>query len=118
MNTDVQPYARAITGPAKTVQVGQPLELSVWIKDRGEREMGRVNAVWFKHQGPVGGNVTFTPATTRIDSGEGEAKVTATFSAPGQYLLRVRADNFGQSDSRPGNMCCWSNSYVPVTVSE
>jgi hypothetical protein len=109
---------QGITAPALNAKVGQPLTVSAWIKDRGERAPGRVNATWFKHQGPVGGNVTFTPATTRIDSGEGESTVTATFSAPGQYLLRVRGDNFGQSDSRPGNMCCWSNAFVPVTVTE
>lgn len=107
-----------ITAAPMSAKVGQPITLSAWITDRGERDRGRVNATWLKHQGPVGGNVTFTPATTRIDSGEGETRVTATFSAPGQYLLRVRGDNFGQSDSRFGNMCCWSNAFVPVTVTE
>jgi hypothetical protein len=31
-------------------------------------------------------------------------------------MIRVRVDNFGASDSRFDNMCCWSNGFVPVTV--
>ena len=41
---------------------------------------------------------------------------TATFEQPGEYLIRVRADNFGRVDSSDGNQCCWTNGYVTVTV--
>ena len=40
----------------------------------------------------------------------------ATFDAPGEYVLRVRVDNFTIYDSSFGNMCCWSNGYVRVRV--
>jgi hypothetical protein len=43
---------------------------------------------------------------------------TATFSQPGEYVIRARVDNFGVGDSRFGNQCCWSNGYIPVTVTE
>jgi hypothetical protein len=39
------------------------------------------------------------------------------FSAPGEYMLRVRVDNFGITDSAPGQQCCWTNGYVRVKVS-
>lgn len=42
----------------------------------------------------------------------------ATFDQPGQYLIRVRIDNFTSGDSSMGNQCCWSNAYVPVTVTQ
>ena len=40
----------------------------------------------------------------------------ATFGQPGEYLIRVRADNFGRVDSSAGDQCCWTNGYVKVTV--
>ena len=42
----------------------------------------------------------------------------ATFDMPGEYVIRIRIDNFSQRDSTPGNQCCWSNAYVRVTVTE
>ena len=41
---------------------------------------------------------------------------TVTFDQPGDYLIRVRADNFGRIDSTAGDQCCWTNGYVKVTV--
>ena len=31
-------------------------------------------------------------------------------------MLRVRVDNFGITDSAPGQQCCWTNGYVKVKV--
>lgn len=102
----------------KTVKAGQPLDLSIWVQDRGTREDDArvpVNVTWVRHQGP--GAVTFAPETQRVDmEGWGEATATATFAEPGEYILRARVDNFTASDSRFDNQCCWSNGFVPVTV--
>ena len=39
----------------------------------------------------------------------------ATFDAPGDYLLRVQAnDESGEGGN--GFQCCWTNTYVKVTV--
>ena len=39
----------------------------------------------------------------------------ATFSAPGDYILRVEGnDNTGSGGG--GFQCCWSNAHVSVTV--
>lgn len=101
------------TGPLSAT-VGAPLEIKVWMEDRGQRPPIPVNMLWFKHQGP--GDVAFEPRTAKTAAGGGEAMTTARFSAPGDYMLRVRVDNFGITDSAPGQQCCWANGYVRVRV--
>lgn len=101
------------TGPL-TVAVGAALGIRVWMEDRGERKPIPVNMTWFKHQGP--GTVSFEPATVKTAPGGGDATTSVRFSAPGVYMLRVRVDNFGITDSAMGQQCCWTNGYVKVTV--
>ena len=48
--------------------------------------------------------------------GWGMATTQATFTEPGEYIVRLRVDNFRAPDSKFDNQCCWSNAYVPVTV--
>ena len=69
---------------------------------------------WYKHIGP--GSVVFSSHTEDLLELEGMATTTATFDQPGEYVIRVRADNFGRVDSSSGNQCCWTNGYVKVTV--
>lgn len=102
------------TGPL-AVAVGQPLTIRYWMEDRGDRKPIPVNATWWKHQGP--GDVTFEPRSAKTPAGGGEATTTVRFSAPGEYVLRVRVDNHGITDSAPGQQCCWTNGYVRVTAS-
>ena len=104
----------ATTGPL-SVAVGNALAIRVWMEDRGNRKPIPVNMLWFKHQGP--GDVSFEPRTATTAPGGGDATTSVRFSAPGEYLLRVRVDNFGITDSAPGQQCCWTNSYVRVKVS-
>jgi hypothetical protein len=76
-----------------------------------------LNMTWVKHQGPVGAEVSFDPRTERIEpDSDGRGVTQATFDTPGQYVLRVRLDNFPASDSSFADQCCWTNGYVPVTV--
>ena len=44
-----------------------------------------------------------------------QGRFRAAFDMPGEYVIRIRIDNFG-GDSAPGNMCCWTNGYVRVNV--
>jgi hypothetical protein len=46
-----------------------------------------------------------------------QGRFRATFDTPGEYLIRIRIDNFG-GDSAPGNQCCWTNGYVRVSVTQ
>lgn len=124
--------------------VGAPIELRFWATDRGEREPGHVNVTLWKHQGPVGAEIAFEslspaprnarrvrrgrphgpgPVATRdvvVLPNEGPnahaGHVRATFDTPGEFVIRIRIDNFDAPDSMPGQQCCWSNGYVRVRV--
>ena len=79
---------------------------------RGGRRGGRGGVL--REPGPVD-----VGRSVRIPS-EGPAAnmghFKATFDTPGNYMIRIRIDNFTARDSRPGNQCCWSNGYVRVRV--
>ena len=103
-----------------------------------------LRVVWFRYQGP--GEVEFTrhestpvpeveeeeeetpaaaaararrrpgPEVISLPEGHGVATVNATFSEPGEYVLRAQVDNWSAPDSSSGDQCCWTNGYVRVTV--
>lgn len=73
---------------------------------------------WKKHRGT--GEVRFAapriPLITKGDSGLVlEAATTATFSAPGGYILRAQV-NDDSGDGGGGLQCCWTNALVSVRV--
>ena len=105
----------AATGPLKAV-VGQPLAINVKVRDdgRGGRGAASVTFAWFKHQGP--GVVTFSQATGRAAAAGGDAATTATFSEPGDYVLRLRANDVSGVANAGHAQCCWTNGFVKVTV--
>ena len=105
----------ATAGPLKAV-VGQPLPISAMVKDdgRGGRGSAPITLAWFKHQGP--GSVTFSPATGRAAAAGGEAATTATFSEPGEYVIRLRANDVSGVANAGHAQCCWTNGFVKVTV--
>ncbi len=106
---------------------GEPLDMSVEFN---------------KHQGP--GEVTFVrdpnapepenpfdpddprferftgPADNEavIEGGAGSAMVMATFSTPGDYIIRAVVTVHSAPDSSYGDQCCWTNVYQRVTVTE
>jgi hypothetical protein len=51
-----------------------------------------------------------------VEGGAGVARVYATFNAPGEYTVAIKADNFRAPDSQEGDQCCWTNVYQKVTV--
>lgn len=128
------PKGQAGRGPqgiqASSLQtsVGAPVLLTVWITDDSVREKDPVpikprgrgdaqaamNVAWYKHSGP--GPIVFSAPKSPIGELEGMATTSATFKQPGEYVVRVRADNFGRVDTSAGNQCCWTNGYVKVTV--
>jgi hypothetical protein len=109
---------------------GTPLELPVWTADDANTIPGatrpRTPAVilgWSKFRGP--GQVTFSTERPSIEAGEvkgpgrntftGKATTTATFSVPGEYVLRVVANDWSGDGGR-GFQCCWTNAQVRVSV--
>lgn len=126
-----------IYAPRVTATVGKPVTLSAFAQDRGNRAEYDVESVyvpvgnrWVHHQGP--GKVEFSPELVsgrerEQDGGEGGAsgandwtvlRTEATFSEPGDYVVRLQVDNFTAPDSKLDNQCCWSNAYIPVTVTQ
>jgi hypothetical protein len=112
-----------ITGGPISASAGTPVTITVWAKDDGKASgsvasAGRgavpVTLTWFKHQGP--GAVKFTPATARVPVTGGSASTTATFSEPGEYIVRVRANDASGLAGAGHAQCCWSNGFVKVTV--
>jgi hypothetical protein len=61
------------------------------------------------------GAVKFDPEKPPIDRDTGTSTTTATFSAPGDYTLRVQG-NDSTGNGGGGFQCCWSNAYVAVNV--
>ena len=111
-----------MAGPV-TAKVGAPVELRLWATDDGHARTsvagrGRGNATvtltWFRHSGP--GNVTFSPPVPRPAAGTGLANAVATFSAPGDYVVRVRANDASGVAGAGHSQCCWSNGFVKVKV--
>lgn len=119
------PIGEHITGiwtEPRTATVGTPLMLTVWGDEVSVRSpVDVVNTdvflvvTWVKHQGPAG-EVTFGPRRIKIEGGHGRATTNVTFMEPGEYLLRAKVDNHKANDSSGGDQCCWTNMYVPVTV--
>ncbi len=98
---------------------------------------------WYKHQGP--GTVEFqrhastqltelseedlrsrrfrgsiSPddvSAVQVEGGAGTARISATFSEPGEYIIRSMIENFRAPDSSAGNQCCWTNVFQRINVS-
>lgn len=106
-----------------TAKVGAPAEIRVWAKDDGAvsvslgggREGVPVTLTWFKHAGP--GRVTFEPESEEIEHTGGVMTTHATFSQPGDYVLRVRANDASGVSGAGHAQCCWTNAFVRVSVS-
>ena len=101
-------------------RVGTPVAVAVWARDdgrgafvRGEGEP-QVALTWFKHHGP--GEVAFSEATGEVPISGGMMMTTATFAEPGEYVLRVRANDASGVSGAGHAQCCWTNGFVRVDV--
>ena len=122
---------RAVRSETKGT-VGQPVSLSAWVADDAKLVPGQnpliarlpaVGVTWTEFRGP--GSVTFSPAKPSAQKTEftappnatftGKATTTATFSAPGKYVLRI-AGNDWSGEGGGGFQCCWTSAYMEVIV--
>lgn len=132
-----EPAGIAVTGPPSaiaatySVTMPEPVALNVWATDEGpkmnvpepapqSRTRPRAPSSppplaisWSKFRGP--GSVTFDSPKPALDAANGKATTTANFSEPGEYILRVQA-NDQTGDGGGGFQCCWTNAHVRVTV--
>ena len=108
-----------------TATVGRPLDLIAWTSDVKPPKRAHVSSIprresravtlrWHLHRGPA--LVTFGQAVLGFeDSADQNPRTTATFSAPGEYLLRAEVlDETGVGGR--GFQCCWTSAIVQVTV--
>jgi hypothetical protein len=59
--------------------------------------------------------VTFDKARIPVNKQGEMITSTATFATPGEYLLRVQA-NDESGEGGGGFQCCWTNAYVKAIV--
>lgn len=129
---------KALQGPTPlttelSATVGNPLTLTAWVADdlktgagtgtNGRRKGSPVTVAWDKFRGP--GMVTFAnehPPVEVVDwktpkdvPFKGSATTTASFSAPGDYVLHITVNDMSGVGGA-GFQCCWTNGHVKVTV--
>ena len=127
-----------------TTTLPSPLVLTTWMTDEGPkvnvpelpgrgRGRGRggdaaaaaAAAAGFTPAPPMGISWSLLrgPAAVKFDNSKppvtkengGKATVTATFTEPGEYLLRAQG-NDSTGEGGGGFQCCWTNAHVKVTV--
>jgi hypothetical protein len=134
-----EPAGAVHTGPPNgiaatlTATVSAPLALTAWVADkpakfsanvqrppagggggRGRAPRPDLMLTWSLLRGPA--DVTFDNAKPAIDkAADGKTTATATFSAPGEYILRAQANDVS-GEGGGGFQCCWTNAHVKVTV--
>ena len=116
-----------ITAGPVQAEVGEPLSVDVWVTDDGKVSgiaamiiatsgmTPPVDLVWFKHQGPS--EVAFSESATKIAAAGGKANTEVTFSEAGDYLLRARLTDISGPATAGHSQCCWTNSFLKVSVS-
>ena len=122
------PKGPVFTGPPVGVgttfngAVGQPVTLTAVVTDGQDNDpdltpvqlkQPPITVFWSKYRGV--GDVTFSNARPSVEK-DGKVTTTATFSQPGEYTLRLQA-NDRSGEGGGGFQCCWSNSHVKVTIS-
>ena len=120
-----EPQGPAFQGPPRqsaaslTTTSSNPLTLTIWATDDGKVDPSKratdtpVTVTWTKFRGP--GVVTFSNPKPPVDKTDGKTTTTATFSVPGEYVLRVQGNDVS-GEGGGGFQCCWTNAHVRVTV--
>ena len=121
--------------PTVTGATGEPVPITFWITDDGNEETPtgggaaappppgapagaggpprrqRISATLSKYRGP--GTVSFADATPAIE--KDKVSTTATFSLPGDYVIRIEG-NDSSGVGGGGFQCCWTTAYLKVNV--
>ncbi len=117
---------------ARRASVAAPLSISVWVEDDALYTTGTnapmrgnpspVTVRWSQYRGT--GAVTFDkprPEMEKLQGGnqnelyKGKGTTSVKFGEPGEYVLHVIANDY-TGDAGRGELCCWTNSMVKVTV--
>lgn len=116
---------------SRTTSVANPLTITVFVSDDEKwttlsgarpRTLGTpVTIRWTKFRGT--GDVVFSPERPKVEALEpkggakfsGKATTSVKFSAPGDYVLHVVANDYS-GDGGGGEQCCWTFGDVKVQV--
>lgn len=120
------------TSVDRSATLERPLGMTVWVADDAKVPPGTparaaqatpVSVAWSLFRGP--GAATFTQGRPEVQKADwnppppavfaGSATTSVTFSEPGEYVLRVVANDVSGDGGR-GFQCCWTNAFVKVTV--
>lgn len=127
---------KALTGPPAPLAdanqisgvVGEPVAINYWITDDGKEEMptaagggdaaanprarrAPVTTILTKYRGP--GEIKFADSTPAIE--KNMVNTTATFSVPGEYIIRIEGnDTSGVGGG--GFQCCWTTAYIKASI--
>ena len=126
------PFVQGPIGPRAQLatRLPEPVALVVWAADDAKAPLAgprprspAVSLGWSKFRGP--GTVTFADEHPSVEKADckapegtafsGRATTTAKFSEPGDYILRLVANDWSGDGGR-GFQCCWSNAQVKITV--
>jgi hypothetical protein len=123
----LEPNGPTFSGPpvgtAATMNgtVGQPVPINGIVTDGAANDpdlsplqlkQAPITVFLSKHRGP--GDVAFAEARPRPEK-DGKFSTTATFSAPGEYVVRVQV-NDRSGDGGGGFQCCWTNAHVKLNI--
>jgi hypothetical protein len=126
------PFVQGPRGHSTTLSTvfPNPVTVNLWVADDANVSPGATRpktapviltlskyrgpgAVTFANDKPAAEEASFkAPAKTAFS---GKAATTASFSEPGEYVLRVVANDWSGEGGR-GFQCCWSNAQVKVSV--
>jgi hypothetical protein len=100
-----------------TGKVGEAIPISVAVEDdkgAAQSKSSTVGSVSFhKYRGP--GAVKFDNARVVVAKQGERVSVKATFDKPGEYIVRVQA-NDESGEGGGGFQCCWTNAHVKISV--
>lgn len=117
-----------LTGPPKGIAatyngtVNQPVAMEFWVADKGNTESGGAGAgrggaavtlSMHKFRGP--GEIKWARERPEVSKEDGKVSPSGTFSAPGEYIVRVQV-NDSSGEGGAGFQCCWTNAHVKVTI--
>jgi hypothetical protein len=127
--SEAGPFVQGPRGQSRELAatVSNPLTLALWLSDDAQSTLAvrlpgpPVTVAWSKFRGP--GAVNFSNERPPVEKAEfkapaifaGTATTSAKYSEPGDYILRVVANDWSGDGGR-GFQCCWTNAQVKVTV--
>jgi hypothetical protein len=131
--TEAGPFVQGPRGHSTSLTTTwpNPVQLNLWVADDASVAPGArrpstppVTISLSKYRGP--GSVTFTPERPVAEKAEfkappiatftGKVTTSAAFSEPGEYILRVVANDWSGVGGA-GFQCCWTNAQIKVSVS-